>query len=560
MLQTDHVLITGRVSSWPPDVDAIDLHVLSREAATRFLLDRTRGRRQAQSDDDTAAKALANDDLGGLCLALEQAAAYIGERRISIAEYQNRWNANKGRVREWADKVLMRFHEEKEVSLSVATAWQTTFDQLSPPARSLLEMLAWLAPDPIPEGLLRHAEAERQLRGLAGDPQAEVETALAELRRYSLLLPSDGADFAAVGQVHRLVQLIVRERLLEGSVDAPLKAMLAVLNAYVPFDADDVRTWPVLDPLRPHLLAAIGHAEKRVIPHPTARLQAQLGLQLLHKALYRDAEPLMRRALAIDEKSFGPEDSEVATNLNNLAQLLRATNRLAEAEPLIRRALAIGEESLGPEHPKVAIRLNNLAQLLQDTNRLAEAEPLMRRALAIGEKSFGPEHPNVATQLNNLAQLLQDTDRLAEAEPFMRRALAIGENSLGPEHPKVALRLNNLAQLLQDTDRLAEAEPLMRRALAIDEKSFGPEHPGVAKDLNNLAALLQATNRLAEAEPLMRRAVAILHPFSEKTGHQHPNVQIASDNYRALLEEMNLDETEIARRLAPFGRPPTKID
>ena len=60
-------------------------------------------------------------------------------------------------------------------------------------------------------------------------------------------------------------------------------------------------------------------------------------------------------------------------------------------------------EELGPEHPEVAIGLNNLAQLLQATNRLAEAEPLMRRALAIDEKSFGPDHPNVAIGLNNLA-------------------------------------------------------------------------------------------------------------------------------------------------------------
>ena len=56
----------------------------------------------------------------------------------------------------------------------------------------------------------------------------------------------------------------------------------------------------------------------------------------------------------------------------------------------MRRALAIDEESYGPDHPNVAIRLNNLAHLLQATNRLAEAEPLMRRALAIDEKSLRP--------------------------------------------------------------------------------------------------------------------------------------------------------------------------
>ena len=172
--------------------------------------------------------------------------------------------------------------------------------------------------------------------------------------------------------------------------------------------------------------------------------------------------------------------------------------------------------------------LNNLAELLQDTNRLAEAEPLMRRALAIDEKSFGPEHPNVASgsqqpgraaaghqpagggraalspraghrreELRPRASqrrhgpqqpglLLQATNRLAEAEPLYRRALAIDEKSFGPEHPNVATA-STTWPLLQATNRLAEAEPLYRRALAIDEKSFGPDHPNVAIDLNNLA-------------------------------------------------------------------------
>ena len=85
--------------------------------------------------------------------------------------------------------------------------------------------------------------------------------------------------------------------------------------------------------------------------------------------------------------------------------MLQATNRLAEAEPLMRRALAIDEQSYGPDHPDVATDLNNLARLLQATNRLAEAEPLMRRALAIDEQSYGPDHPKVATDLNNLAAL-----------------------------------------------------------------------------------------------------------------------------------------------------------
>jgi tetratricopeptide (TPR) repeat protein len=172
----------------------------------------------------------------------------------------------------------------------------------------------------------------------------------------------------------------------------------------------------------------------------------------------------------------------------------------------MRRALAIDENTRGPEHPSVARTLNNLGPLLQATNRATEAEPLLRRALAIYEKSFGVEHPNVATGLNNLAQVMQATNRLSEAEPLMRRALAISEKSFGAEHPEVAIRINNLARLLQDTNRLAEAEPLMRRALAISEKSFGPEHPDIGIKLNNLAGLLTQAKRLRNAEPLLRRA------------------------------------------------------
>jgi hypothetical protein len=83
----------------------------------------------------------------------------------------------------------------------------------------------------------------------------------------------------------------------------------------------------------------------------------------------------------------------VAIRLNNLAVMLRETKRLDKAEPLHRNAIAILEKSYGPDHPNVATGFNNLAGLPQATNRLAEAEPLFRRALAIFETSLGGDLP-----------------------------------------------------------------------------------------------------------------------------------------------------------------------
>ena len=107
--------------------------------------------------------------------------------------------------------------------------------------------------------------------------------------------------------------------------------------------------------------------------------------------------------------------------------LLQGTGRHAEAEPLMRRALASDERSYGPDHPAVARGLNNLAMLLQGTGRHAEAEPLYRRALASWERSYGPDHPEVARGLNNLAVLSPGHGaKHAKAEPLYRQAAAAG--------------------------------------------------------------------------------------------------------------------------------------
>jgi hypothetical protein len=567
-----HVVLSSRLANWSGRLALPPLDVLARADAADFLIVRSQHRRRALANDAALARQLA-DQLGCLALALEQASAYIAQRRLSFAEYLAEWHSQREKVLAWYDARLMQYPK------SVAITWQTTFDRLDEPARLLLQRLAWLAPEPIPESLLAVVVAKRlwapprwlariegfvrslvsrltghvsPLRALpamgAVGSDADALAALRELESYSLVRrASDTPTFT----IHRLVQEVSRRRRDDAApaATAALRAALAWVDAAFVGDPGDVRNWPLLDPLAPHACAVAAHADAAGVadPTPTARLLNRVGLLLQAKARYAEAEPLMRRALAIDEASFGDAHPHVARHLNNLALLLRDTNRLAEAEPLMRRALAIDEESFGDAHPTVAICLNNLAQLLQDTYRLAEAEPLMRRALAIDEASFGDEHPKVAIRLNNLARLLQDTNRLAEAEPLMRRALAIDEASFGDAHPNVARHLNNLARLLQDTNRLAEAEPLVRRALAIDEASFGDAHPTVANRLNNLAGLLQATKRLAEAEPLMRRALRIV---VASLGSEHPNSQTARANTIALLQAMGRGDDEIADCLA----------
>ena len=286
---------------------------------------------------------------------------------------------------------------------------------------------------------------------------------------------------------------------------------------------------------------ALAEAEELANPMLVARASSDLA-QLLHETnRLGEAEPLMRRALEIDETALGRHHPDVAIRLNSLARLLVATSRFSEAEPLYRRALKITEAALGRHHHVVAIRLNNLAALLWETDRFEEAEPMMRRAVEISEAAHGTHHPDTAIRLNNLAGLLQATNQFSEAEPLFRRALEISEATYGRHHPAVADCLNNLAGLLKVTNRLGESERLFGRALAIDEAAHGKFHPLVANRLNNLAHLLMAINRLEEAEPLMRRAFDILYSFRQQTGHEHPQYSAVKTNYQALRHAMGLD-------------------
>jgi len=364
-----HVLITSRLARWSGAVEALGLDVLAEADAAEFLLARTEGRRRAAGDDPAQARRLAVQ-LGQLALALEQAGAHINEQGLSFARYMDEWRSRHDEVLGWFDERVMQY------PMSVAVTWQTSFARLTEAGRRLLGMLAWFAPDPVPEWLLdagggpfggggllcRLAAAARRLFHVLASPR----DALADLAAYSLVARAGDAR-APVFSVHRLVQDVARRRLGAGGGREALAAALRWIDGAFQGDPQDVRTWAVLAPLSPHAHAAALHADAAGIARPTARLMNQLGILYHARAQHAQAEPLMRRALEIDEKAFGPEHPRVATDLNNLAALLQATNRLSEAEPLMRRAVVIFlnfQAATGHEHPHLRAVVNNYAALL----------------------------------------------------------------------------------------------------------------------------------------------------------------------------------------------------
>ena len=143
--------------------------------------------------------------------------------------------------------------------------------------------------------------------------------------------------------------------------------------------------------------AAYAHYARAARLQPSNWQYAQYAGLLAHAmGDYGTAVSFNEAVLSRLNSEFGPEHSETAIALNNLAHTYQSLARYSEAEPLIRRAIEIGEKTLGKDHPDVATRYNNLALLLSAQRKYDEAEPLYRRAIEIGEKALGNDHPNVA--------------------------------------------------------------------------------------------------------------------------------------------------------------------
>jgi len=104
---------------------------------------------------------------------------------------------------------------------------------------------------------------------------------------------------------------------------------------------------------------------------------------LYQKGQYDRAVVVAKKALDVAEKAVGPGPSLCGHEPEQPRIALPHQGQYAQAEPLYKRSLAIYEKALGPDHPDVATSLENLAELYRKTGRAKEAEWLDARAARI---------------------------------------------------------------------------------------------------------------------------------------------------------------------------------
>lgn len=98
---------------------------------------------------------------------------------------------------------------------------------------------------------------------------------------------------------------------------------------------------------------------------------------------FRRSEELYHQAIDLCQKQAENDPLKAAPSLNSLAVLLIHQRRYTEAEPLLRRLLAIVEKGLGKDHPEYATCLENLAATLRHPDQEKEATEIRSQALLL---------------------------------------------------------------------------------------------------------------------------------------------------------------------------------
>ncbi len=184
-----HTLLTTRMQFTGTIAHGIDLDVMDADEGTLFLLRRAKLIEQHAPADPAAdyyskARELTGL-LGGLPLALDQAGAYVEETRGSISEYLEIYKSEG--IALLRERGMFANGHPKAVVSTLFLSFEK-LQQANPLAAMLLQLLAFLHPDAIPEEIITGGATElgSAFQSIANHP-LKLNALFRELHRFSLI-------------------------------------------------------------------------------------------------------------------------------------------------------------------------------------------------------------------------------------------------------------------------------------------------------------------------------------------------------------------------------------
>ena len=127
---------------------------------------------------------------------------------------------------------------------------------------------------------------------------------------------------------------------------------------------------------------------------------------LPQKENYREAEQYYDKAIKLINQTYGDEHLYSATVIAGVAELYTLQNRYSEAEPLINKSQAIQEKLYGYENHLIAGACLTKASICQAKGNIASLKDLFKRPATLSKKQATPyRQQNSSKKLTPSARL-----------------------------------------------------------------------------------------------------------------------------------------------------------
>ncbi len=295
-----------------------------------------------------------------------------------------------------------------------------------------------------------------------------------------------------------------------------------------------------------------GHAD----PNMRALLLDKIGTVYLSLGLFNEADPLVREALELRQRLFGPDHPKTAESLQTLGMLNLYRQEFDQAAEALRRALNIRQREYGDDHPLVSDTLLDLGVVMLVEDNMPEASDLMQRSLAIRQKNYGPESSEAlacliflsVVETNGGVEFSQSmeaarvwkanrgTDEFGEFIGFaleallatktggtqayeqIRKAERKGIDLLGEDHVFLNLFRLRFSGYLRKVGRLDEAREICLQGIKSIRKSLGENSILLTQSYGSLGGVEYAAGRQKEAAAAFQEAIRIYEVDRRKRG------------------------------------------
>ncbi|KAG7009655.1 hypothetical protein G7Y79_00002g007700 [Physcia stellaris] len=521
--------------------NVIDLSQVNEDTATRMLRNLLRRKELVDSEPVDTKAMLAW--LTYLPLAIAQAAAYINENIIDVADYL----ALLGCQEEEAIELLTEDFEDDaryfDMKDSVATTWLISFQRIQQRdslAAGYLSFMACIDHKDVPQLLLPPGPSRKK----------EMDS-IGTLSDYSFVI-RQSEDLAL--DLNRLVHLTVRNWLRTQNLLAQWtrRAVERLEEVFPDHEHRNRAVWRMyLSHARYALVSSLVPKNDPI----RISLEWKIAMCYYHDGCFNEAETFFREVMEFRTIALGPEHPDTLKSITQLALTYHAQSRFQESKVLGLRAMEAQKRVLGEKDLETLSTMSHLAMTYSDLSQWKEAEELALHTMELRMRVLGAEHPDTLVGMSNLVYLYNCQGWWKQAEELGKQVISGRKKVLGVEHPDTLLSIGNLAHTYNNQGRYRDAEELLVQVMDLRIRVLGKNHPHTLSGMSNLGVSYHNQGRFQEAEALQAQVVVARKTllgsehFSTLTSMAHLASTYHSQGRPSEAEELGLEVLELRTKV-----------